>query len=415
MLNTAWLAGHRYALYENGEQFFPAAYAAIASARQEVLLESFIWADDVVGCQLLNALTAAARRGVSVDVCVDGYGSPGVNARFVEPLVAAGGRVHLFDPQPAVLGLRTNMIRRLHRKLLVIDGESAFVGGINFEGEQLVQLSPRSKHDYAMSVHGPVVAEIRSVCLGFLHERPLPPRRQWWWSRWRRPKHRGSLPPDDAGQASFVLRDNHSHRTDIEVMYRAWLRAAQDEVILANAYFFPGYRLLRELRRAAQRGVRVRLILQGMPDMKSAQIAAGTLYEYLIASGVEVYEFLERPLHAKVAVVDRRWATVGSSNLDPLSLSLNLEANLFVADRTFAQALRARLVQMIDASCEPAASQNMQMPRWWRQIYRVVVFHMVRRFPVWMRSLTLRRRQRLQRVGAAHTQRTSAEPSIRRA
>ncbi|MDD3765512.1 MAG: cardiolipin synthase ClsB [Nevskiales bacterium] len=393
MLNTPWQSAHLFELYENGEQFFPAAFAAIASARREVLLETFIWADDDVGRQLLATLVEAARRGVGVDVCVDGYGSANITPAFVSELTAAGGRVHLFDPQPTVLGLRTNLVRRLHRKLLVVDGHRAFVGGINFEVEQLVGHSPASKRDYAIAVVGPVVDEIRAFCRSFCSGAPAAAPARRWWQRWT---HRAEasrstpVPPGTHGMARFVCRDNRRHRTDIETLYRAWLRSATREVILANAYFFPGYRLLRELRRAARRGVRVRLILQGRPDMKSAQLAAGSLYAYLVASGIEVYEYRERPLHAKVAVFDGRWATVGSSNLDPLSLSLNLEANLFVADRDLAQALRGRLCGIIDAACERVPPELARKPRWWWQVYRILIFHLVRRFPQWARSMRAR-------------------------
>ena len=195
-----------------------------------------------------------------------------------------------------------------------------------------------------------------------------------------------------------MYRDNERHRADIEQMYRAWIRAARDEIILANAYFFPGYRLLRQLRLAARRGVRVRLILQGMPDLKYAQLAARTLYEYLIASGVEIHEFTERPLHAKVAVIDGHRVTIGSSNLDPLSLWLNLEANLFVSDRELADDLRGRLIDTIEHQCRRVDYEQVRMPRWWRQVYRSVLFHLVRRFPGWAGLLATLgpRRQKLQ-------------------
>lgn len=399
MLSSPWLPGHDFALYENGEAFFPAALRAIARARREILIETFIWGDDEAGRPLLAALIDAARRGVEVVVCADGYGSPDVTPEFLGELKAAGGRVYLFDPQPAVMGVRTHLIRRLHRKIVVVDGEVAFVGGINFEAEQLMDLFPHSKRDYAMRVTGPVVAEIHAFCRSFVAGRQVPMEYPRWWHRWIRRFSRSwtaPVPPEGSGVARFVYRDNQRHRADIEFMYRAWLRAAKDEVIIANAYFFPGYRLLRQLRRAAQRGVRVRLIFQGMPDMKSAQLAAQTLYQSLIAAGVEVYEYVERPLHAKVAVFDGQWATVGSSNLDPLSLSLNLESNLFVSDRRFAQDLRARLEHLLDQHCQQVLPEHAQAPRWWRRVYQVAAFHLVRRFPLWARNLGARRRQRLQ-------------------
>ena len=159
---------------------------------------------------------------------------------------------------------------------------------------------------------------------------------RWWGHRSHRPAV--NQQPGDA-QALFVYRDNDEHRDDIEM-----LGNAKEDVIIATAYFFPGYRLLREMKNAAQRGVRVRLIVQGEPDMPIVKVGAELLYNYLVEGGVEVYEYIRRPLHGKVAVADRQWATVGSSNLDPLSLSLNLEANLIIHDRQFNQTLRDNLL-----------------------------------------------------------------------
>ncbi|WP_143807655.1 cardiolipin synthase ClsB, partial [Pantoea septica] len=179
----------------------------------------------------------------------------------------------------------------------------------------------------------------------------------------------------------FVYRDNDDHRDDIEKHYLDMLRTAKEDVIIANAYFFPGYRLLREMRSAAQRGVRVRLIVQGEPDMPIVKVGAELLYNYLVDAGVEVYEYIRRPLHGKVAVQDRQWATVGSSNLDPLSLSLNLEANLIIYDRDFNQTLRDNLEQLLAKDCQRVQEDRLPPRNWWQLTKSVVVFHFLRHFP----------------------------------
>jgi cardiolipin synthase A/B len=399
VLDGSWQSGHHFELLENGEDFFPAVLGAIARARREVLIETFIWDNDETGLALREAVVAAAHRGVSVDICADAYGSPRLDEAFLRDVKAAGVRVHVFDPQPTRLGLRLNLFRRLHRKIAVVDGDVAFVGGINFEVKQNVGVSPASKRDYAVRVRGPVVGEIRDFCRAFLRQQRPALRKPSLWRRWlSRGVRGGRLPPTQDGSALFVYRDNDRHRDDIELMYRAWIRAAREEIVLANAYFFPGYRLLRQLRAAARRGVRVRMILQGMPDLRYAQLASTTLYEYLLASGIEIHEYVERPLHAKVAVIDGRWVTIGSSNLDPLSLWLNLEANLFVGDHALAQALRARLQELMQAHCRPVVYENVAMPRWWRRLYRWLLFHIVRRCPGWAGALGALgpRRQQLQ-------------------
>ncbi|WP_372867703.1 cardiolipin synthase ClsB, partial [Pseudomonas sp.] len=187
-----------------------------------------------------------------------------------------------------------------------------------------------------------------------------------------------------SGQAQLVIRDNRQHRIDIEQQYLQAIRGARQRLLIANAYFFPGYRLLREIRHAAQRGVRVELILQGQPDMPIARFSARILYDYLLRGGVRILEYDSRPLHGKVALVDDEWATVGSSNLDPLSLSLNLEANLIIRDRTFNRQLFEHLQALASEHCQ--AISQAQLARWafWRMPLVFLGFHLLRHFPAWV-------------------------------
>ena len=375
-----WTTGNRIGLLENGEEFFPAVFAAIASARKEVILETFILFQDKVGLALQECLLAAARRGVQVDVTVDGYGSPDLTADFIQSLTNAGVRFHVFDAKARLFGrLRTNFFRRMHRKIVVVDGAKAFVGGINYSADHLADYGPEAKQDYAVEIEGPIVEHIHR----FAHDAIAQGggRRRWW----RRERHHDAPQPEPMGEAAalFVVRDNVEHRNDIERHYRVALRAAKREVIIANAYFFPGYRLLKDMRRAARRGVRVRLILQGQPDMPIVKIAARMLYDHLLRAGVEIHEYCERPLHGKVALADDEWATVGSSNLDPLSLALNLEANVIIRDRAFTATLRERLHALMDTSCRKVDPQREMDRSWWRLAASYLAFHVLRRFPAW--------------------------------
>ncbi|MHA6418239.1 cardiolipin synthase ClsB, partial [Bordetella pertussis] len=187
--------------------------------------------------------------------------------------------------------------------------------------------------------------------------------------------------------ARLVVRDNDQHTNDIEQSYRVAIRAARRDIVIANAYFFPGYRLLRDLRAAAARGVRVRLILQGEPDMPIAQLGARLLYDALAEAGVEILEYCERPLHGKVASIDDEWATVGSSNLDPFSLALNLEANVEVRDSAFASGLRERLERLAIDHCRPAPQSDGAGRQLRRLFAGALVYHFLRRFPAWAGSL----------------------------
>lgn len=394
-MKGGWVEGNRAELVENGEEFFPRVFDAIRRARVQVLIETFIVFEDKVGNALHRELIDAARRGVSIDLTVDGYGSAELTEPFLAALVEAGVRVHVFDPKPKLFGFRRNVFRRMHRKLVVVDAEVAFVGGINYSADHLADFGPMAKQDYAVEVRGPIVATIHrfleNVLSGHGGERRGRIRSfvwPWGWVPWR-------FPARDAGRgtsaALFVTRDNGHHRTDIEHQYRLAIRAARSHVYIANAYFFPGYRLLRDLRNAARRGVRIHLILQGEPDMPIVRIAARMLYEHLLRAGVVIHEYCERPLHAKVALADDEWSTVGSSNLDPLSLSLNLEANLVIRDPEFGRTLRGRLDWLVERHCRQMERGVSRNPGLWRFVPGFVVFHVLRRYPHWAQWLPAHR------------------------
>lgn len=390
-MSSRWVPGNRITLLENGEAYYPRVFEVIAAAEREVLLETFILFDDKVGQQLQQALLAAAARGAEVHVLVDGWGSPDLPASFTQPLLDAGVRLRSFEPARWLFGARVNLLRRMHHKLVVVDGQRAFVGGINYSIDHLREFGPLAKQDYAVELEGPLVGQIQAFCRANVLA-PQPARSQWL-QRWRAGLARGGVTDtqDGGAVAAFVTRDNHLHRTDIERHYRAAVRNARQRVLIANAYFFPGYRLLRDLRRAARRGVQVDLIVQGHPDQPWVKRATELLYRHLLRAGVNLFEYNERPLHGKVAVVDDNWATVGSSNLDPTSLSLNLEANVVVRDPAFARHLRERIDHLLEESCErverPATGRLRSA---WIAVRSMVVFHALRRFPVWASRASVR-------------------------
>lgn len=379
-MNPRWLPGNHFTLLENGEAFFPAVFDAVANAKREVIIETFILFEDKVGLALHKVLLAAARRGVQVDVLIDGFGSPDLSERFVGELAEAGVRLRVFDPKKPLWGIRTNVFRRMHRKIVVVDGTLAFVGGINFSADHLMDFGPEAKQDYAVAVRGPIVADIHRFVRASIQE-PGGFRQRWFA---RRPPHQPSeLPVAGPAHAMFVTRDNHAHRDDIERLYRVAIRSARKRIVIANAYFFPGYRLLRELRRAARRGVEVTLILQGTPDMPIVKFGAELLHDHLLRAGIKIYEYCQRPFHGKVALADDEWATVGSSNLDPLSLALNLEANVVIRDRAFNQQLHERLHTLMRESCRQLTHSPTARPKAWEIVRNFVVFHVLRRFPRW--------------------------------
>lgn len=374
-MKCSWREGNQIQLLENGDQYYPAVFSAIEHAESKIILETFIWFEDNIGWQLHDVLLKAAQRGVQIEVLLDGYGSPDLSDQFVGELTAAGVVFRYYDPRPRLFGLRTNLFRRMHRKIVVVDGIVAFVGGINYSAEHMSDYGPEAKQDYAVRVEGPVVQDILQFELENL---PGNANARRFWRRRHRPEENRT--PGEA-QTLFVWRDNDEHRDDIERHYLKMLANARREVIIANAYFFPGYRLLHAMRNAARRGVTVKLVVQGEPDMPIVKVGARLLYNYLVKGGVRIFEYQRRPLHGKVALMDDHWATVGSSNLDPLSLSLNLEANLIVHDRAFNQTLRDNLNQLIEQDSRQVDASMIPKRSWWNLSKSVLAFHFLRHFP----------------------------------
>jgi len=339
-VNTEFLRGNRIALLETGAQYFPALLAAIEAAACEIHLETYIYADDPTGRQVTAALVAAARRGIAVRVLVDGFGAREFPEGLGRQLADAGVEVQIYRAELAPFKLRRHRLRRLHRKLVAIDGRVAFVGGINIiDDNDTPHLGPR--FDYAVRIEGPLVAPIRAA-MGHLW-------RLIGWARFRRRPPPPPLSPCrqddavDAVAAAFVIRDNLRHRRDIEDAYLSAIDAARGEIFIAMAYFLPGRRFRKALIAAARRGVAVRLLLQGQVEYALLHYATQALYGSLIAEGIRIVEYRSGFLHAKVAVIDDDWATVGSSNIDPYSLLLAREANVVVRDAGFAAQLRGSL------------------------------------------------------------------------
>lgn len=382
---SGWTSDNELELLENGEAFFPRVIEAVEAARYEIVLETFAWFEDRIGLELHRALAEAAERGVRVQAMVDGFGSPGFSEAFLERLTRAGVHLHSFDPRPTLFRIRTNLLCRLHRKIVVVDGELAFVGGINFTEEHVRSFGAQSKQDYAVAVRGPVVRDIHEYCRFGIDVHSGSSWRRWRY--WLRRFPRELLNPQENAQVLFAIRDNDEHPTDIETMYRVGIRNATKRIVIANAYFFPGYRFIRDLTDAARRGVDVKLIMQGNPDRPKAVGAASVLYDDLLAAGVHIYRYTERPLHAKVAVIDDHWATVGSSNLDPTSLGLNLEANLFILDEPFNASLSEALERLLAHSCRELTLDGRPRTSVVRRLLLTVVYHLTRRMPTWGRRV----------------------------
>ncbi len=353
---TRMIPNNHIRLLQSSQAYFPALEAALDRAMHDIYLETYIFENDNTGRRITEALRRAALRGVKTHLLIDGFGSIGLPQTMVDELETAGATVLKFRPKTSPWTLQRRRLRRLHRKIVVVDQTIAFVGGINIHDGMDRHGQPCMRFDYAVSVQGPLVKAIhdavRQVWSRVAWMRRLPGRGR------ENDRYRPSTERAGLMQAAFLVRNNIRHRRDIEEAYLQAIEQAQREIILANAYFLPGLNFRHALVDAAGRGVRVVLLLQGKRDHPIFQYASHALYGSFLAAGIEIYIYQTSFLHAKVAVIDGHWATVGSSNLDPFSLLLALEANVVVDDEDFAKELKISLEQAMATGAQRMGVNN---------------------------------------------------------
>ncbi|NYT76004.1 cardiolipin synthase ClsB [Alcaligenaceae bacterium] len=357
-----WTEGNQITLLHNGAEFFDALCEAIDAAKVTVHLETYIFSMDDTARRVLQHLRNACKRGIKVRVVIDGFGSAETAQEVVRHLAGMRAQYRVYRPEPVgVSSVRFNLrrLRRLHRKTAVIDEALAFVGGINIL-DDFVDIpdngkEPAPRFDFAIGLRGPIVDDVaraqRALWLRMAWRRrdnwSLFYQRLKQWGKWRQARRKYSQPHHEAGvRAALLQRDNVRNRQTIENVYLETMAGTTSDMLIANAYFLPGRRLRKALREAARRGVRVRLLLQGHAEYAMQYRACRYMYCELLDDGVEIYEYMASYLHAKVAVMDS-CSMVGSSNLDPFSLLLAREANVYIQDSGFADQLRAVLEQEI--------------------------------------------------------------------
>lgn len=372
---TIYYSGNHVKLLRNGTEYFPAIEAAIQQAQHEIYLETYIYQHDVIGRRIAKALQKAAQRGVRVHVLLDGFGSKEMSLTFIQGFQFAGVELMFYRQKISAWALKKNRLRRLHRKILVVDGQIGFVGGINIIDDNNVPDNAVPRVDYAVQIQGALLAPL-------LETVQILWRRIAWMQLRRVPKVLAKAnvtlkPEEHQVHAALVLRDNVLHRHDIEWAYLAAINNAKYEIIIANSYFIPGWRFRKALMDAADRGVRVKLLLQGRIEYL-VMIATNASYSSLLSHGIEIYEYRKSFMHSKVAVVDGVWATVGSSNIDPFSLLLAREANVMVQDQKFATELRMDILKSIQEGAVQVSPESWVRGNLKRRVFSWIVYGLLR-------------------------------------
>ncbi len=359
--------GNDIQILDGGEAAFTAMFEALSLARRTIHLESYIF-EGAAAREFSRRLCAAAKRGVRVRLIYDSLGSLNIERGLLERLRHDGVDILEYHPV-APWRPRWSWWRRDHRKILVVDGQTAFTGGFNVSDSHLpVSLGGSGWRDLHFRVEGPAVFELDRIF------------RAVWFKETKR-----YFPLEEPafrrrGSSAVWVAANHEllHRARILSAYLGAVWAAKEEILIAHCYFLPGRRLRRALAAAARRGVRVSILAPGKSDIASVSLAARSRYDYLLGRGVRIFRWDGPLLHEKAVVVDRTWSAVGSYNMDPRSLMHNLEVNLHVLDSAFS----GRLADILSA--DMAKSAEILLPEWrmrpWREKVLERAFFQLRYF-----------------------------------
>ncbi len=389
---SIFIGGNQIQLLRNGAEYFPALEAAIEQATHEIYLQTYIYEPDKIGICIGNALKRAAQRGVTVNILLDGFGCKDLPAAFVKELEMAGVNVMFYRPKISPWTFKKSRLRRMHRKVVVMDAKISFVGGININDDHNVPGDTPPRIDYAVRIEGKLLPAILSSVdklwrrLSLMHLHPENPEVTKLKTPASKPLTLNISPEKTFQQekkrnvnAAFILRDNVLHRRNIESAYLTAIAHARTEIIIANAYFVPGRRFRKALLAAAERGVNVKLLLQGRMEY-FLMFATHAFYAAFLKSGIEIYEYRKGFMHSKVAVIDNEWATVGSSNIDPFSLLLAREANIIVKDKHFATELRTDIMHSIQGGAYHVLAKEWSNRHIFKRFLSWLAYGLVRAF-----------------------------------
>ena len=333
MLGPAIVDGNSVQAFQNGKEIFPAMLAAIRSARVSIAFETYIYWSGDIGRELADALAERAKAGVQVHVLIDWVGGLKMDKTLLDQIEQAGAKVHQFRPLRWYNVVRMN--NRTHRKLLVIDGQTAFTGGVGIADQWSGNAeSPEHWRDMHFSATGPVVAQFQAA----------------FNDNWIKAtgdvlngsRHFPKLKATGNIKAHLFISSPTGGSESMQLMYLMAIAAASKQIDLQSAYFVPDDLSIKALLAAKKRGVNIRLLLPGEHiDSDTVRLASRAQWGPLLAAGVEIYEYLPTMMHNKMMIVDHEMVSVGSTNFDLRSFRLNDEASMNVYDRGFATQMTA--------------------------------------------------------------------------
>ena len=324
-------------LIKGGSTYFNLLNELIRKAKHTIFIRIYIWDDDTTGTQIADELISAAQRGVSVFIVPDGYASQCLSKRFIKRLRDYGIQFRYFEPL-----LRSSHFyfgRRMHEKLVAIDGVHAIVGGVNFANRYNDMDGVPAWLDYALYVQGEAAHELDKYCR----------------SEWNMDAKEATLLPDSLKEESCSVKVSRNDwvkgKHEIWKTYFNAFNQAEESITIMCSYFLPGSVLRSRLSLAAKRGVKVKIILAGPSDVILAKYGERYLYRWMLKNGIEIYEYQPSILHAKVMVTDNHRVTIGSSNVNNVSAYASTELNLDVRNKPFALSVQQLMDSIIANDC----------------------------------------------------------------
>jgi cardiolipin synthase len=343
--NMGYVSGNKIKLVRGGRPYFDQLLLMIGQAREVIQLQVYIYDDDETGREVTEALIAAASRKVSVYLMADGYASQKLSKNFIQQVKAAGIHFRFFEP--LFRSRHSYFGRRLHHKVIVVDNHFALVGGVNISNHYNDLPGQPGWLDFALFIEGPIVKDLCMVCeriwAGYLPDNQV--------SIGKTNQIPFDIKPQEDAQLRIRRNDWVMKRNQISRSYIEMFRNARDQIIMMSGYFLPGRVIRRNMKRAVRRGVKIKLILAGISDVKVAKYAERYMYNWLFKNNIELYEYKPCVLHGKVAVYDKQWATIGSYNVNDISAYASIELNTDVNNTAFATMLDAELEKIIEKDC----------------------------------------------------------------
>lgn len=351
-LTTEYTTRNKVKLIRSGKMYFDLLLQLINSSQKNIHLQYYIFLEDETGTAVMEALKAASKRGVSVYLQLDAYASNALPKRCVNEMRMAGVYVKWFEPL-----LRSKHFyfgRRLHHKVVVIDGLNSLVGGNNVCNRYNDMPGQPAWLDMALYCTGEASLVVQTIC------------RQMWSNKKVLPTLLSELteqlgeqiPVTEQTPVKVRRNDWVKRKSEIWKSYLEMFTKSQETITIMCSYFLPGRLFRIKLSEAVKRGVKVKVILAGISDIMMAKHAERYLYDWMLKNNIEIYEYQETVLHAKLAVCDSQWVTVGSYNVNNISAYASLEMNMDVTDKTFALATEKELADIMTRHCKQITKEN---------------------------------------------------------